>query len=91
MCSLLFVQFWGVFGDVLTCLSNGLQSITRLKFREQIANNYERTSIFTQSSFLIVLSSNSARFSRMPGSESTHLDLEKLLLLSDLMENVKVH
>ena len=28
-------------------------------------------------------------FSWIPGSESTHLDLEKLFLLSDSMENVK--
>ena len=29
-----------------------------------------------------------SRFSRIPGSESTHLDLEKLFLLSDSMENL---
>ena len=38
-------------------------------------------------SFLTVLISNSARFSWIPGSESTHLDLEKLFLLSDSLEN----
>ena len=45
----------------------------------------------TESSFLIVLISNCARFSWIPGSESTHLDLEKLFLLSDSMENVKLN
>ena len=43
----------------------------------------------TESSFLIVLISNSARFSWIPGSEPIHLDLEKLFLLSDSMENLK--
>ena len=42
-----------------------------------------------ESSFLIVLISNSARFSWIPGSEPIHLDLEKLFLLSDSMENLK--
>ena len=36
----------------------------------------------TESSFLIVLISNSDRFSWIPGSEPIHLDLEKLCLLS---------
>ena len=45
----------------------------------------------TESSFLIVLISNSARFSWIPGSEPIHLDLEKLFLLSDAMENLKFY
>ena len=45
--------------------------------------------LYTQSSFLILLISNSARFSRIPGPEPIHLDLEKLFLLSDSMENLK--
>ena len=44
----------------------------------------------TESSFLIVLISNSAKFSWIPGSEPIHLDLEKLFLLSDSMENLKL-
>ena len=47
--------------------------------------------IRTESSFLIVLISNSARFSWIPGSEPIHLDLEKLFLLSDSMENLKFY
>ena len=35
------------------------------------------------------LISNSGRFSRVPGSEPVHLDLEKLFLLSDSMENLQ--
>ena len=44
-----------------------------------------------QSSFLILLISNSARFSWIPGSESTNLDLEKLALLSDAMEKLNLN
>ena len=44
--------------------------------------------LLNESSLLIVLMSNSARFSRIPGSEPIHLDLEKLFLLSDSMENL---
>ena len=45
----------------------------------------------TESSFLIVLISKSARFSWIPGSEPIHLDLEKLFLLSDSMEHLKLN
>ena len=45
----------------------------------------------TESSFLIVLISNSARFSWIPGSEPIHLDLEKLFLLPDSMGNPKFY
>ena len=43
----------------------------------------------TESSFLNMLISNCARFSWIPGSEPIHLDLEKLFLISDSMENLK--
>ena len=35
------------------------------------------------------IQNDSARFSWIPGSEPVHLDLEKLFLLSDSMENLK--
>ena len=44
--------------------------------------------MYIESSFLIVLIEN-VRFSWIPGSEPIHLDLEKVLLLSDSMGNLK--
>ena len=38
-----------------------------------------------------MLISNSVEFSWIPASEPIHLDLEKLLLLSDSMENLKIN
>ena len=38
-----------------------------------------------------MLISNCARFSWIPGSEPIHLDLEKLFLLSDSMENLNLY
>ena len=43
----------------------------------------------TQSSFLTLLISNSARFARVPSLESPHLGVEKLLLLLDAMESIE--
>ena len=50
----------------------------------QIMKNYLK---HTQSSFLIMLVSNSTRFSWSPGSEPILMDLEKLLLLPEPMQN----
>ena len=55
----------------------------------QSVNHSRLIGSYTQSSFLILLISNSARCSWIPGSEPIHLDLEKLFLLSDSMENLK--
>merc|ERR1712159_139630 len=52
-----------------------------------VLDKSEKQILTTESSFLIVLISNSARFSWIPGSEQIHLDLEKPFLLSDSMEN----
>ena len=64
------------------------EALRRPKENEGIQNPTAKNP--TQSSFLILFIPNSARCSWIPGSEPILLDLEKLLLLSDSIENIFV-
>ena len=66
----------------------GFLGIRSFSMQNRLNNKYIDN---TKHEFLILLIYNSARFSWIPGSESTHLDLEKLFLLSDSMEKLNVN